>query len=344
MVSKSRNTEEIRKFILNNVKKHPKDIGRITAEKFKVSRSAVSKHLKKFIEEEVLEAEGSTKARHYKLHNFVEEVFRLEVSPRLFEHTVWRTKILPLLKDVKSNVIDICYYGFTEMLNNVVDHSNSQNAVVFINRNAANIEIEIRDTGVGIFKHIQSEFDLEDPRHALLELSKGKLTTDSANHTGEGIFFTSRMFDEFSILSSGLYFSRINKNDDWLIEVEDRDVINGTRITMDINPAAKQIEEDIFNQYKTDLDSHGFTRTHVPIILLKYEGEELISRSQAKRLLSRFNRFKEVFLDFKGIAKIGQAFADQVFRVFPNEHPDVKIVWVNTNKEIENMISRVINR
>jgi len=40
-------------------------------------------------------------------------------------------------------------------------------------------------------------------------LAKGKLTTDPKRHSGEGIFFSSRMFDEFDILSGGV-FSHIN--------------------------------------------------------------------------------------------------------------------------------------
>jgi RNA polymerase sigma-70 factor (ECF subfamily) len=40
---------------------------------------------------------------------------------------------------------------------------------------------------------------LLDERHAILELSKDQLTTDPARHTGDGIFFTSRMFDSFDL-------------------------------------------------------------------------------------------------------------------------------------------------
>jgi hypothetical protein len=47
----------------------------------------------------------------------------------------------------------------------------------------------IIQNGVGIFKKIQNALGLEDERHAVLELSRGKLTADPARHTGEGIFF-----------------------------------------------------------------------------------------------------------------------------------------------------------
>jgi hypothetical protein len=59
-------------------------------------------------------------------------------------------------------------------------------------------EIVIYDEGEGIFKKIQRELGLLDARHSVLEISKGKLTTDPDNHTGEGVFFSSRMFDDFA--------------------------------------------------------------------------------------------------------------------------------------------------
>lgn len=340
-MAKRRNPKEIQSFILNNVIEHPKDIGRFASEHFQVSRSAISKHLQSLQEQELLSSIGVTKNKEYKLVNFVDETYPMKITPGLQEGVEWRAKIAPLLNDVTKNVMDICHHGFTEMFNNVIDHSESDFAVIFININAVEIEIAIWDTGVGIFNKIQTEFNLEDPRHALLELSKGKLTTDDLNHSGEGIFFTSRMFDKFSIFSDSLYFARLNTKDDWLIELEERDKIQGTRVTMHIRQDATQTDTEILNSYKREQDEYGFTRTNVALQLLRYEGEELISRSQAKRLLSRVNRFKEVVLDFKGISKIGQAFADEIFRVYSREHPEIHIVPIGTTPEIDGMIARV---
>ena len=66
----------------------------------------------------------------------------------------------------------------------------------------------------------------------------------------------------------------------------------------------------------------------------------MVSRSQAKRILARAERFKEVILDFTGVKEIGQGFADEVFRVFAKEHPDVNIVSMFTTPEIDRMITR----
>jgi hypothetical protein len=66
----------------------------------------------------------------------------------------------------------------------------------------------------------------------------------------------------------------------------------------------------------------------------------LVSRSQAKRLLARFEVFREVILDFAGVASIGQAFADEVFRVFQNAHPEVHLRIMHASEEVLRMINR----
>jgi len=38
--------ENVRRFIINNVEKHPKDVAKIAADKFDITRQAVNKHLK----------------------------------------------------------------------------------------------------------------------------------------------------------------------------------------------------------------------------------------------------------------------------------------------------------
>lgn len=66
----------------------------------------------------------------------------------------------------------------------------------------------------------------------------------------------------------------------------------------------------------------------------------LTSRSQAKRLMARAGKFKVVILDFEHIERVGQAFSDEVFRVFKNRHPDIELFAINTNEEINSMILR----
>ncbi|WP_261787754.1 MULTISPECIES: STAS-like domain-containing protein [Fusobacterium] len=59
-------------------------------------------------------------------------------------------------------------------------------------------------------------------------------------------------------------------------------------------------------------------------------------------MLMNVEKFKIIVLDFENIDNIGQGFADEVFRVSKNKNPDITIVPVNMNEEIEFMINRAM--
>lgn len=330
--------EDVRRFILEHVEKHPGDLTKITAEHFGITRQAVNKHLKRLTLAHAILESGKTRNRIYKLAPLPEWRERYEITPELAEDRVWRENISKTLGDMPDNVLHIWNYGFTEMFNNAIDHSSGQSIYVSISRTAITTEILIRDDGVGIFKKIQTELNLLDERHAILELAKGKLTTDPKRHSGEGIFFSSRMFDEFDILSGGLFFShRVSNKHDWLLE---RDKFqSGTAAWMKLNNHAARTTSKVFSHY-TSGDEFGFTKTVVPVNLARYGNENLISRSQAKRLLARVELFKIAIFDFEDVPTIGQAFADEIFRVFAQSHPDIEIYETHTNPEVKRMISR----
>ena len=337
----SRHNPAVRDYILKSVEEFPGTVARKAAEEFGLSRTAINRYLRRLIDEGLLTATGKTNARRYELRNLVEISFQLEgITASLSEDTVWRFRILPHIRDVPKNVVDICQYGFTEMLNNVIDHSVSDDAVISCRQNYCKISIDVMDSGVGIFEKIQKDFDLPDPRSALLELSKGKLTSDEARHTGEGIFFTSRMFDVFQIISGELLYTRSRADDDeWLIETSDiLDPCQGTAVHMEISTDAGWTTREIFAQYEGD--HMRFRRTHVPIKLGNYPGEQLVSRSQAKRVLTRFDEFSEVLLDFQGVEEIGPAFADEIFRVFRNAHPNITIAVSRAEPNVQETIDR----
>ena len=332
----------IRNFILENITAHPRDITTFTANEFGISRTAVLRHINKLIEEGSITAIGSTRDRYYELIPISKEGFSFDISPEIEEDQIWRHIIRPAVKDVPENVLRICEYGLSEMINNVIDHSEGTKSLIHINQFARSLEFMVVDNGIGIFNKIQRDLDLSDPRHAILELAKGKLTTDSSRHTGEGIFFTSRMFDDFVILSEGLFFSLNEPSDDWLSE-QNEDV-SGTTVSMGINPNSARRIQDVFDTYASDEHDYGFNKTHIPLSLATYGDENLISRSQARRLLTRLHQFQEVLLDFHGVESIGQAFADEVFRIYARNNPDIEIKVININNQIEKMITRAQER
>jgi len=332
-------SNKIRDFILDKVEKQPESVAHAVMKEFGISRQAVSQHIRNLIKEGLLLAEGNTRQRRYQLKPIAGKAFPLAINSDLAEHDVWIQYFAEYFKHFKENINDICNYGFTEIFNNTIDHSEGSHAVIGYTHLPNKIQLFVSDDGIGIFNKITSELKLTDNREAILELSKGKLTTDPQNHTGEGIFFTTRMFDKFSILSGGLYFSH-NLFDDWLIE-DKEDETKGTFVRMEIETKSNRTMQEIFNKYSGEEYDYGFKRTHVPVLLAKYREEKLVSRSQAKRILARFDRFEEVLLNFTGIDFIGQAFADEIFRVYSQKHRNIKILWIGANSRIDSMIRAI---
>ncbi len=329
--------EDVRRFILENVEKYPSDIAKRTAEHFKITRQAVHKHFHKLLQEHVLIQIGQTRNSSYKLAPIVEWRKKYLVSKELTEDIVWTKDFSTVFSEIPENIRDIWHYGFTEMFNNVIDHSGGSEVIAHIKKTASFTEMALLDNGIGIFKKIQTELGLLDERHAILELSKGKLTTDPKRHTGEGIFFTSRMFDSFDILSGGVYFNHtFGSPEDWILEKEFR---SGTSVWMKISNHSSRTLKKVFDKFSSG-DDYGFTKTVVPVRLAQYGNDKLISRSQAKRVLARVELFQTVIFDFADVPTIGQAFADEIFRVFAQDHPDIKLMSINQNSEVKRMIAR----
>ena len=333
--------EEIRRFLLEHVQANASNISKLAIDKFGISRQAVNGHLKRLVESGALTETGNTRGRLYTLAAQVEWHHAYPIAGGPPEDVVFRDDVVKVLGNLPQNVIDIWAYAFTEMFNNARDHSGGTRILVRIVKTAVTTEIGVMDNGIGIFRKIQREMNLLDERHAIFELSKGKLTTDPKNHTGQGIFFTSRLVDDFEILSGGVYHRHVfGKDEDWLLERENPDD-DGTAVFMKLSNHTSRTPTKIFNQFTGDeADDYGFNKTVVPVMLAQYGNDKLISRSQAKRVMARVELFKKVVLDFSGVPTIGQGFADEIFRVFVRDHPEVELVPINMNSEVKRMIIR----
>ena len=68
-----------------------------------------------------------------------------------------------------------------------------------------------------------------------------------------------------------------------------------------------------------------------------------VARSCAKRLLKRAEKFERVVFDFRDVEQIGPAFADEIFRVFALQHPEVELVAVNTHVAVKKIVAKARN-
>jgi len=150
------------------------------------------------------------------------------------------------------------------------------------------------------------------------------------------------MFDQFEIIANGLTFNHEDGSpDDWLREEESL-FDEGTTVFMRIGLASQRTAAEVYEQFTDAPEDYDFSKTVVPMKLAKYGGEQLVSRSQAKRLIARFDRFKKVILDFSEVQEIGQAFADELFRVYGSAHPEVELIPRNMTSQVEKMWLRAV--
>jgi len=238
---------------------------------------------------------------------------------------------------LNKNVDSILNYAFTEMLNNAIEHSQSEEIEIRFKRKKDIIQFEVIDFGIGIFNNIMKERHLKNELEAIQDLLKGKQTTMPREHTGEGIFFTSKIADNFVILSSNKKLTFNNIIED--IFVKDIKYRKGTKIIFVISSDSTTKMEDVFSEYSGDI--FEFDRTKVAVRLYKM-GDIYISRSQARRIMTGLDKFNLIKLDFKHIYTVGQSFADEIFRVWQSYHPNIKIEVVNTNDNIDFMVKRAL--
>jgi anti-sigma regulatory factor (Ser/Thr protein kinase) len=328
----------VREWLLEAVKQDADRIVSDAAERFDLSRQSIHKHLTWLVDNDYLRAEGKTRSRTYSIgeHRVFQKSYLLD---SIDEHSVHQRDFSFIFQGLPDNIAEICDYGFTEMVNNAIDHSEGITVLIAAERAADVVNILVQDNGEGIFMRIARLLGLHDPRESLLELSKGKLTTDPEHHTGEDIFFTSRAFDTFTIASGDLDYShRDDRKLDFLLQIDEP--FKGTLVNMEIASDSNHDLGAIFDEYSSGPEEYRFERTVVPVRLALYEGERLISRSQAKRILKRVEKFRHVILDFEGVETIGQAFADEVFRVFAKRHQEISIMAENESGQIGRMINR----
>jgi len=334
--------EEIRAYLLAKIPVHPKNIVAQASKAFSCSRTTVHRHLNRLLRDGKIIKSGTTRQVQYFLKTDKNKEIHVSLKPGVAEDVVWKENFLEDFETLSKNIRDICEYGFLEMLNNAIDHSEGTEVRISTRWTADTVEIIIGDDGIGIFKKIKKKLSLEDERESALHLSKGKFTTDPKNHTGEGIFFTSRAFDDFLILSKRISYRRENINQDWFLETAEFENRPGTCLSMTISLNSKNKLQEIFSEYSHE-DSEGipkFDKTHFLVVLSKLGDERYVSRSQARRIILGLEKFRHVILDFRNISTVGQGFVDEVFRVFQTKYPKIKIEYKNANDDVRFMIER----
>ena len=317
--------------------------------KLKISRQAINRHLNDLIKVGKIIRQGSTNATTVYILNDTRIIEKFAGTRQIFKRKFKIEglsedfafyeikKQIGLLSTLTKNATEILYYAFTEMLNNAIDHSGSNFVDIDLRINKIGIVTEIIDKGIGAFENIRSKKNLRGIFDAIQDLLKGKQTTVPEYHSGEGIFFTSKIVDKFILSCNGKRLTIDNRIND--IFIESIRTIKGTTVYFEINLPSQKKLMDIFKEYTSE--DFKFDKSKVSVKLFD-SGDSYISRSQAKRLLHSMDSFRKIDLDFTGVKTVGQAFADEVFRVFYKHHPEIEVTYRNANEDIEFMIRRTL--
>lgn len=244
------------------------------------------------------------------------------------------------LQNLSNNVKRIFVFAFLEMLNNAIEHSESKYIDIEIIKSGNNLIFTIADRGIGVYKNVKTTKHLNSELEAMQEILKGKTTTMPVGHTGQGIFFTSKVSDVF-ILESHVLKLRVDNLIDDVFYEEKKENLAGTKVTFIISLNTTRTTTDVFVKYANDPEQGDFDRTEIRVKL--YAGGSIyISRSQARRIMDGLaDKFKTIILDFDKVSTVGQAFADEIFRVFKSRHPEIDVSAINTNRVVSFMIERV---
>lgn len=317
---------------------HPQELPRIITERLNCSRSTASKVLQKLVQGQWLIRDGVSRRAQYKPGLLRQVVQRYSIAG-LSEDVPWARDFAPYF-NLPANVQRIAQHAFSELLNNAIDHSEGTQVTVSLRQTPSHVQLLVSDDGRGLFNKVHEAFSLDDPALAMLELSKGKLTSAPQQHTGRGLFFTSKLADVFDLHANELAFQ--HRGWDARGWTPGRALKRqGTSIYAAFALDTPLTLDAVMRQYSLSGQTLGFERTVVPLRLLTTSQLGLESRAQARRVASRLNLFKRAEVDFKDVKEVGHSFADELFRVMRAQTPELDLVPINMTAAVADMVESV---
>ena len=304
---------EAERFLLQCIADEDANFVERTMQKYGVSKSTVYNYLTALQNAGEVERVGGSMP-----YRVLYKTTRFTVDPT--------REVAPLLADLPANVQKIWRYAFTAMLNNALEHSRGCAIVCVVSRNRLCTIVGVLDNGTGIFRRIQQDVrestgDLLTPAEAAALLFAGGYTGAPETHSGQGIFFVSRLMDRFAIRSEQQLFTPYGED-----EEENAERFRGTAVQMALANDSKKELSSVMEKY-VDAEA-GFVRTEIPVARF-FGGEFPVSRSEARRLSSVLEGFREAELDFAGLEEVGPDFAHELFGVFAAQKPFLHLTVAN---------------
>jgi anti-sigma regulatory factor (Ser/Thr protein kinase) len=333
------NLETITQWITAAAQRRPDALDVELAARTDVSRRSARRTLARLVELGWLVRAGSVRRPEWRPGLLRQVVQRYELAG-LEEDVPWSLDFAPHFV-LPPNLLRMVQQAFCELLNNAIGHSGGSHVTVSLRQTANQLQLLVSDNGVGLFERIAQTFSIASPALAMLELSKGKLTSQPDRHTGEGLFFTSRLADVFDLHANHAAFQqRAWDERGWHPQRALRHA--GTSIYAAFALDTPRTLDDVRRAYSVgrDEDPFGveFSRTTVPLRLITSAIEGLESRAQARRVCARLGEFRRAEIDFGGVTSVGHAFADELFRVFGPAQRSLELVPVNMTPAVAALV------
>jgi anti-sigma regulatory factor (Ser/Thr protein kinase) len=291
---------------------HGNDLACHVAERTGASRRSAVRALRRLVALNWLACDGTPRRPRFR-PGLLRQVVHRYALDGLQEDVPWRRDFAPFFV-LPAHVSRMAQHAFCELVNNAVDHSEGTGVTVSMRQTQTQLQLLVSDDGRGVFDKIHEAFDVGDPADAMLELSKGKLTSQPHRHTGRGLFFTARLADIFDLHANAVAFQRRAWNSgEWL--PGKGMTRSGTSVYAAIALDTARSVESVLHAYSADGTGYGFDRTVVPLGIVSSTAAGLESRAQARRVASRLDQFGRAERDFSGVTHIGHGFADELFRV-----------------------------
>jgi anti-sigma regulatory factor (Ser/Thr protein kinase) len=314
---------------------HGDDLLAHVMQRLDISRRRARKLLGLLVDARWLAVEGTRRKPIYR-PGVLRQVVHHCALAGLAEDRPWAEHFAPAF-ELRPNVARLAQHAFTELLNNAIDHSGGTGVTVSVRQTGLHLQMLVSDDGCGLFQRIAQSWQIDDPRLAMLELGKGKLTTQPERHLGQGLFYVARAVDIFDLHANRSAFQRRPGRSGWFdVRPVDR---QGTSIYVAIALDTPRTLDQVLRS--TAEQDYGLDHTEVSLRLLTGPNTWLESRAQARRVTARLDSFRRARLDFSGIDEIGPAFADELFRVYARAHPGVQLVPTAATPRVAAMIAAV---
>src|SRR3989338_2009573 len=287
----------------NKGKLYSKDL----AKQFKVSRQYISLLISELVVENKLIKLGSTRRAFYVLPEYAQahqEIFPLRYVKTFKNEGLEEHKVLNQIEETFPIL-----KNFSENIRSIFIYAFS----------------EILNNAIEHSKSVRVGVEVSVPNKTL-----SFIIQDS----GIGVFLLDIL--EYQLIEK-------NKTPDVFIKTVKK-IKKGTRAMFKISVASERHLSEIFKKY-TNLvgeNDYGFDKTEIRVKLYTISGVH-ISRSQARRVLSGLEKFKIIVFDFDRVPTVGQAFADEVFRVFHHKYPNIKLETENMAEGVKFMVERAQN-